>query len=88
MGGCWQITNVPPAAPEAVASARCRNCEFVRGEDRSVRNATLSAASSPFDVAEAMALEAKEGSAALRRASWSALLISGVSCSDKFQVVL
>jgi hypothetical protein len=55
--------NVPPAAPDAVASARCRNCEFVRGEDRSVRNATLSAASSPFEVAEAMALEAKEGSA-------------------------
>jgi hypothetical protein len=55
--------NVPPAAPDAVASARCRNCELVRGEDRSVRNATLSAASSPFEVAEAMALEAKEGSA-------------------------
>ena len=55
--------NVPPAAPDAVASARCRNCELVRGEDGSVRNATLSAASSPFEVAEAMALEAKEGSA-------------------------
>jgi hypothetical protein len=41
--------NVPPAAPDAVTSARCRNCELVRGEDRSVRNATLSAASSPFE---------------------------------------
>lgn len=55
--------NVPPAAPDAVASTRCRNCELDRGEDGSVRNATLSAAPSPFEVAEAMALEAKEGSA-------------------------
>jgi hypothetical protein len=47
--------NVPPAAPDAVASARCRNCELDRGEDGSVRNATLSAASSPFEVADAIA---------------------------------
>jgi hypothetical protein len=32
---------------------------LVRGEDGSVRNANLSAASSPFEVAEAIALEAK-----------------------------
>src|SRR3984885_14055903 len=38
--------NVPPAAPDAVASTRCRNCELDRGDDGSVRNATLSAASS------------------------------------------
>jgi hypothetical protein len=55
--------NVPPAAPEAVASARRRNCELVRGDGGSVRNATLSAVSSPFEVADAIALEAKEGSA-------------------------
>jgi hypothetical protein len=55
--------NVPPAAPDAVASTRRRNCELDRGEDGSVRGATLSATSSPFEVAEAMALEAKEGSA-------------------------
>ncbi len=55
--------NVPPAAPDAVASARCRNCEFARGEDGSVRNAILSAAPSPFEVAEAIAFEAKEGRA-------------------------
>jgi hypothetical protein len=55
--------NVPPAAPEAVASARCRNCEFVRGDGGSVRRATLSAASRPFEVAVAIALVAKEGRA-------------------------
>ena len=39
---------VPPAAPDAVASARCRNRELVRGEDGSVRNATLSARFEPL----------------------------------------
>ena len=61
--GSAAIPNVPPAAPDAVASARCRNCELVLGEGGSVRNATLSAASSPFEVAEVIAFEAKEGRA-------------------------
>jgi hypothetical protein len=55
--------NVPPTAPDAVASARCSSCECVQDDEGSVRSATLSAASSPFEVADAMALEAKEGRA-------------------------
>jgi len=54
---------IPPATPDAVAIARCRNCELVRGEGGSVRNATLSAASSPSEVAEVIAFKAKEGRA-------------------------
>jgi hypothetical protein len=46
-----------------VASALCRNCEPDRDDEGSVRNATLSAASSPFEVAEVMAFDANEGSA-------------------------
>jgi hypothetical protein len=55
--------NVPPAAPEAVARARWKNCEPVRGAFGRVRNATFSAASSPFEVADAIALDANAGSA-------------------------
>jgi hypothetical protein len=55
--------NVPPAAPDAVASARCNSCEPVLFDRGSVRSAILRAASSPFEVAEAMAFDAKEGSA-------------------------
>jgi hypothetical protein len=55
--------NVPPAAPDAVARARCKNCDAVLGDRGSVRSATLSAASSPFEVAEATAMDANEGSA-------------------------
>ncbi len=55
--------NVPPAAPDAVASARCNNCEPGCDDRGSVRSAALTAVSSPFEVAEAMALDAKEGSA-------------------------
>src|SRR6202171_3605170 len=55
--------NVPPAAPDAVARARCNNSDPVRGDRGRVRNATFSAASSPFEVADAIAFEANEGSA-------------------------
>src|SRR3984893_17090682 len=55
--------NVPPAAPDAVARARCKNCDRARGDRGRVRNATFSAASSPFEVADAIALDANEGSA-------------------------
>jgi hypothetical protein len=55
--------NVPPAAPDAVASARCTISDPVRGVRGRVRSATFSAASSPFEVEAAIALDAKEGSA-------------------------
>ena len=51
--------NVPPAAPDAIARARCNNSDPVRGDRGRVRNATFSAASSPIVVADAIALEAK-----------------------------
>src|SRR6202045_2271316 len=54
--------NVPPAAPDAVARARRNNPVPARGARGRVRNATFSAASSPFEVADAIALEANEGS--------------------------
>ena len=57
--------NVPPAAPEAVASARCSSTEDPDEDDEgNVRKATFSAASRPFDVADAMAFEAAAGRAA------------------------
>ena len=55
--------NVPPAAPDAVARARCNSSDAVRGDRGRVRNATFSAASSPFVVADAIAFEANEGRA-------------------------
>jgi hypothetical protein len=54
---------VPPTAPDTVASARCSICECVQGDAGSVRSATLSAASSPFEVADAIAWEATDGKA-------------------------
>jgi hypothetical protein len=57
--------NVPPAAPEAVTSARCNNTEDPdEGDVGNVRKATLRAASKPFDVADAIALDAAAGRAA------------------------
>jgi hypothetical protein len=55
--------NVPPAAPDAIARARCNNSDPARGDRGRVRNATLRAASSPFVVADAIAFEANEGRA-------------------------
>jgi hypothetical protein len=55
--------NVPPAAPEAVARVRCSRSDPVREDAGRVRNATFSAASRLFEVADAIALEAKEGNA-------------------------
>src|SRR6202140_2935138 len=55
--------NVPPAAPDAVARARCNNSDPVRGDRGRVRNATFSAASSPFEVADVIAFEANAGRA-------------------------
>ena len=55
--------NVPPAAPETVARAWCKNCDPARGDRGRVRNATFSAASSPVEVADAIAFDANEGSA-------------------------
>jgi hypothetical protein len=54
--------NVAPTAPEAVASARCSACEYGHEDEGRVGSATLSAASSPLDVADAIALEANGGS--------------------------
>jgi hypothetical protein len=55
--------NVPPAAPDAVARARCNSSDAVRGDRGRVCNATFSAASSSFVVADAIAFEANEGRA-------------------------
>src|SRR6202165_5734070 len=55
--------NVPPAAPDAIARARCNNSDPVRGDRGRGRNATFSAASSPFVAADATAFEANEGRA-------------------------
>src|ERR1700730_12658339 len=61
--GSAATPNVPPAAPDAVARARCNNSDPVRGDRGRVRNSTFSAASRPMDVADAIAFEANEGSA-------------------------